>query len=157
MKTRRYWLMKSEPGEFSIRDLEQRPGQTEPWDGVRNYQARNFIRSMEIGDGVLFYHSNCESPGVAGVAEVVSAPYPDPTQFDPASKHPDPAATPENPRWYLVDVRFVRRFPRTVTLDALRAAPAFANNPVVRRGNRLSVVPVSATEWECVCALGDGT
>ncbi|MEW6612188.1 MAG: EVE domain-containing protein [Pseudomonadota bacterium] len=156
MAERRYWLMKSEPSEFSIEDLQARPGQTEPWDGVRNYQARNFMRAMQAGDGVLFYHSNCELPGVVGVAEVACTAYPDPTQFDPGDKHFDPRSRPEDPRWSLVEVKFVRRFPRTVSLDALRSTPGLEDNPVVRRGNRLSVLPVSPAEWDIILALGDG-
>lgn len=150
---KQYWLMKSEPNEFSLQDLAARPGQTEPWDGVRNYQARNFMRAMQLGDGVLFYHSNCALPGVVGLAEVSRSAYPDPTQFDPGNSHYDPCSDPANPRWDLVEVRYVRAFPRTVSLDELRQTPGLEANPVVRRGNRLSIVPVTHAEWEIVLAL----
>lgn len=151
--TKQYWLMKSEPNEFSLQDLAMRPGQTEPWDGVRNYQARNFMRAMQPGDGVLFYHSNCALPGVVGLAEVSRSAYPDPTQFDPGNSHYDPCSDPANPRWDLVEVRYVRAFPRTVSLDELRQTPGLESNPVVRRGNRLSIMPVTPAEWQIVLAL----
>ena len=149
----RHWLMKSEPDEFSIDDLE-RVG-VEPWTGVRNYQARNFMRAMQPGDGVLFYHSNAEVPGVYGIAEVACAAYPDPTQFDPRSDYHDPKATREQPRWELVDVRFVRKLKRPVSLDAIRAqadrlGEEFA---LIRKGNRLSVLPVTAAQWKTILSL----
>ncbi|MGV3654512.1 MAG: EVE domain-containing protein [Noviherbaspirillum sp.] len=146
----RYWLMKSEPDEVSIDDALAAPGQTVPWTGVRNYQARNFMRdAMRIGDGVLFYHSGCPEPGIAGLAEVASIPYPDETQFDASGKYHDPKATRETPRWMLVDVRALKRIP-LVTLAQLRAHPELADMLVLRRGNRLSITPVSAGEWRFI-------
>ncbi|RMH41234.1 MAG: EVE domain-containing protein [Deltaproteobacteria bacterium] len=143
---KRYWLMKSEPGTYSIDDLA-RDGVT-PWDGVRNYQARNFMRDdMRVGDGVLFYHSSCDVPGVAGVAEVASEPYPDPTQFDPRSPYFDPKSDRDDPRWWLVDVRFVAKFPAVVPLAAIKANPKLSDMAVVQRGQRLSVQPVTAAQW----------
>ncbi|NBC95139.1 MAG: EVE domain-containing protein [Deinococcus-Thermus bacterium] len=141
----RTWLLKSEPDAYSFGDLE-RDGRT-PWDGIRNYQARNFMRDeMAVGDRVLYYHSNTQPPGVVGVAEVVSEPYPDPTQFDEESRYFDPKATREEPRWILVDVAPVRRLPRIVTLAEIKDEAALAEMPLVRRGNRLSVMPVSEDE-----------
>jgi predicted RNA-binding protein with PUA-like domain len=149
-KNMRYWLMKSEPGEVSIDDAIAAPGQTISWFGVRNYQARNFMRdSMQVGDGVLFYHSSCALPGIAGLAEVASAPYPDETQFDLHSKYFDAKATPENPRWMLVDVRAVTKT-RLIALDELRARPELADMLVLKRGNRLSITPVTRSEWLCI-------
>jgi predicted RNA-binding protein with PUA-like domain len=151
-----YWLMKSEPEEFSMRDLEQRPGQREPWDGVRNYQARNMMRDrMQVGDGVLFYHSNTDVPGIVGIAEVASEAYPDPTAFDPQDPHYDPKSDPDNPRWYLVDVRFVRHLRRTIALAELKAHPELQEMPLVRKGNRLSVMPVTEDQWEVILGLED--
>jgi predicted RNA-binding protein with PUA-like domain len=150
-----YWLMKSEPEEASIDDLARAPGRTLPWTGVRNYQARNFMRDqMQPGDGVLFYHSSCPEPGVAGLAEVVGQPYPDPTQFDPSSPYHDPKATHEAPRWVLVDVRLVRRT-RLLPLAEMRAAPELAAMRVLQRGNRLSITPVTAAQWRAVLARLD--
>ena len=149
-----YWLMKSEPDEFSIDDLEHRPGQTEPWDGVRNYQARNMMRDqMRRGDQVFFYHSNTKVPGIVGIAEVVREGYPDHTAFDPDDPHHDPKSDPDNPRWFMVDVRFVRRLDRTISLVELKADPALTDMPLVRRGNRLSVMPVTAAQWNHILAL----
>ena len=149
----RYWLMKSEPGECSIDDLAAAPAQTVPWVGVRNYQARNFMRDeMALGDGVLFYHSSCPEPGVAGLAEVASAAYPDETQFDPNSHYFDAKAKPDAPRWSHVDVKLVRKT-RLLSLAEVRAAPALATMRVLERGNRLSITPVSADEWRAVQAL----
>lgn len=142
-----FWLMKSEPDECSFDDAWSSPGRTVPWTGVRNYQARNFMRdAMRVGDGVLFYHSGCAVPGIAGVAEVASAPYADETQFDAASPWFDPRSTHEKPRWTLVDVRAVRKT-RFVPLTELRGYPELADMAVLRRGNRLSITPVSASEW----------
>jgi len=144
-----YWLMKSEPDAFSIADLERKG--SEPWDGVRNYQARNFLRDgMRTGDGVLFYHSNCAQPGVAGLAEVASVARPDPTQFQRGHVHHDPASPREAPRWWLVDVRFVRRFTHIVTLDTLKSDARLGDFALTRRGNRLSVLPVSARQWRII-------
>jgi predicted RNA-binding protein with PUA-like domain len=149
----RYWLMKSEPADVSIDDLAARPGQTIDWYGVRNYQARNFMRDqMQVGDGVLFYHSNCAAPGVAGIAQVASLAYPDRTQFDPAHKYHDPKATPERPRWFNVDVRLVRKT-RLLPLAEIRRYPELANMRLLQRGNRLSITPVAATEWEFIINL----
>lgn len=145
--------MKSEPDECSIDDLAAAPGQTVPWTGVRNYQARNFMRdAMRIGDGVLFYHSSCPEPGIAGLAEVASNPYPDPTQFDPSSPYHDPASRPEAPRWLLRDVKLVRKT-RLLSLKEMRARPELATMRVLRPGNRLSITPVTPEEWRAVLAL----
>lgn len=142
--------MKSEPDECSIDDALAAPGGTVPWTGVRNYQARNFMREhMKIGDGVLFYHSSCAAPGIAGLAEIASAPYPDPTQFDPGSPYYDPAARHEAPRWWLVDVR-AREKTRLIPLAELRAHPQLAQMTVLRRGNRLSITPVTPDEWRFI-------
>jgi predicted RNA-binding protein with PUA-like domain len=149
-RSRHFWLMKSEPQECSISDALAAPAQTVPWVGVRNYQARNFMRdAMRPGDGVLFWHSSCEPPGIAGLAEVASTPYPDPTQFDPTSPYFDAAAVPEAPRWTLVDVRAVRRTP-LLSPVALRQHPELADMVVLRRGNRLSITPVTSEEWRFV-------
>jgi predicted RNA-binding protein with PUA-like domain len=146
----RYWLMKSEPDECSIDDVLEAKDRTVPWTGVRNYQARNFMRDqMQVGDGVLFYHSSCEVPGIAGVAEVASPAYPDTTQFDKRSKYYDPAAKREEPRWMHVDVRGLRKT-RVLTLPELRAHPELADMVVLRRGNRLSITPVTAAEWRFI-------
>lgn len=145
-----YWLMKSEPDEASIDHVLAAPGQTVPWTGVRNYQARNFMRdAMRVGDGVLFYHSSCPEPGIAGIAEVASTPYPDDTQFDPKSKYHDPKSVRENPRWMMVDVRALRKT-RLMNLAELRAQPELADMQILKRGNRLSITPVSASEWRCI-------
>ncbi|WP_404991733.1 EVE domain-containing protein [Cupriavidus pauculus] len=147
-RARQYWLMKSEPDEASIDDLAEQG--TLPWTGVRNYQARNFMREqMRIGDGVLFYHSSCPEPGIAGLAEVCSQPYPDATQFDPKSSYYDKASKKEEPRWSLVDVRFVKKS-ALIPLAALREHEALADMVVLRRGNRLSITPVTAAEWRYI-------
>ena len=150
-----YWLMKSEPGEFSIDDLQQRPGQTEPWDGVRNYQARNMMRDeMKVGDRVLFYHSNCDVPGIVGIASVAREGYPDHTAFDPKDKHYDPKSDPDNPRWFMVDVKFEEAFADTLSLSTLRDhADALADFALLRKGNRLSVMPVSKQHWQRILRL----
>lgn len=151
---RRYWLMKSEPDAFSIDDLE-RVG-VEPWNGVRNYQARNFMRDgMQIGDGVLFYHSNCAIPGIVGTATVASKAYPDETQFNPKSDYFDPKSSPEEPRWQLVDIAFDRKFKRTIALDEIKqhADGLGEEFALIRRGNRLSVFPVSAAQWKYLLSL----
>ena len=151
---RRYWLMKSEPDTFSIDDLAR--VRVEPWNGVRNYQARNYMRDgMQVGDGVLFYHSNTDVPGVVGTATIASTAYPDPTQFDPKSDYHDPKSRREEPRWLLVDVAFDRKFERTVSLDELkqhadRLGEEFA---LIRRGNRLSILPVTAAQWKFILSL----
>lgn len=150
---RRYWLMKTEPDTFSIDDL-QRVG-TEPWNGVRNYQARNHMRQMQPGDGVLFYHSSCAVPGIAGLATIASDAYPDPTQFDPGSDYYDAKSTREAPRWSLVDVAFERKFAQTIPLDTIKAhADALGEEfALIRRGNRLSVLPVTAAQWKTLLKL----
>jgi predicted RNA-binding protein with PUA-like domain len=147
--------MKSEPDVFGIEHLERRPDKTEHWDGVRNYQARNFMRDgMKKGDRVFFYHSNCKEPGIVGIAEVVREAYPDHTAFDPESKYHDPKSTPENPRWYMVDIRFVRRLKRTISLQELKGhAQALPDFPLLARGSRLSVMPVSEEVWEYILGL----
>jgi predicted RNA-binding protein with PUA-like domain len=148
----RYWLMKSEPDEFSIDDL-QRVG-TEPWGGVRNYQARNFMREMKRGDGVLFYHSSCAVPGVVGLAEVANEAAPDPSQFERKSDYFDAASKREEPRWDLVDVAFKRKLARTITLDEIREqADRLGDFALIRRGNRLSVLPVTPTQWKLILGL----
>lgn len=148
-----YWLMKSEPDEASIDDLASAPGQRLPWTGVRNYQARNFMRDrMQIGDGVLFYHSSCPEPGVAGLAEVCSAAYPDATQFDRKSKYFDPKATRAAPRWMHVDVRLEKKT-RLLSLREMRERPELAEMVVLRPGNRLSITPVEPDQWRAVTAL----
>lgn len=148
-----YWLMKSEPGECSIDDLATAPGQTVPWVGVRNYQSRNYMRDqMRVGDGVLFYHSSCPQPGVAGLAEVASTAYPDATQFEAGNDYFDPKSTPEQPRWLHVDVRLVRKT-KLLSLQAMRDAPTLATMIVLRRGNRLSITPVTPGEWQAVNKL----
>ncbi len=142
--------MKSEPDECSIDDVLAMPGRKVPWFGVRNYQARNFMRDqMQVGDGVLFYHSSCPQPGIAGLAEVVSGPRPDDTQFDTTSPYYDAASTRENPRWVNVDVKVLRKT-RLVGLDELRAHPELAEMVVLRRGNRLSITPVTDAEWKFI-------
>ena len=147
-----HWLMKSEPEVFGIDTLAER--KVEHWDGVRNYQARNHIRSMKVGDRVLFYHSSVDPPGVAGLARVCRAAYPDFTAWDPASEYHDPGSTPEAPRWFMVDVEFEEKFARLVPLDQLRATRGLQDMLVIRRGMRLSVQPVTKKQFEIVCRLG---
>lgn len=149
----RYWLMKSEPDVFSIDDLRRKGARGTHWDGVRNYQARNFMREMRPGDMAFFYHSNCKEPGIAGVMEVVREAYPDHTAFDREDPHFDPKSDPEKPRWYMVDVAYVDKFPRTLTLEALRMNPALEEMIILRRGNRLSVTPVTVDEWRTVMTM----
>ena len=146
----RYWLMKSEPDETSINDALAAKAGGVPWTGVRNYQARNFMRDeMRIGDGVLFYHSSCAEPGIAGLAEVYSNSYPDPTQFDRKSPYYDPKSTPENPRWLLVDIQ-AKVKTRLVGLPELREHPELSDMIIMRRGNRLSITPVTTAEWKFI-------
>ncbi len=142
-----YWLMKTEPSVYGIDDLAAQPDQTDHWDGIRNYQARNYMRQMKKGDRVIIYHSNVKEPGIVGIAEVVREAYPDFTAWDPESKYYDPKSTPENPRWDMVDVRLVERFPRTITLEELKADPELADMKVVQKGNRLSITPVTEAQW----------
>jgi predicted RNA-binding protein with PUA-like domain len=152
--TQRHWLVKSEPTEYAIDDLARQPDQTDHWDGVRNFQARNFMRDqMQVGDGVLFYHSGSK-PAVVGTAAVVRAGYPDHTAWDPRSKHFDVRSTPQNPVWFLVDIRLATRFKRPVPLAELRRIPELAQMTLLRRGNRLSVMPVSAEEYAIIVAAG---
>ncbi len=148
-----YWLMKSEPDEFSIDDLARAPGKSTPWFGVRNYQSRNFMRdAMRVGDGVLFYHSSCAVPGIAGLAKVSSAAHPDETQFDRKSPYFDPKASRDDPRWLLVDVKLVQKT-RLLSLEELRGRPELSSMVVLRRGNRLSITPVTPGEWKFVTEL----
>jgi len=150
----RYWLLKSEPEEFSFDDLWRAPRRTTAWTGVRNYQARNYLRDeLAVGDGVLFYHSSSDPSGVAGVARVVRAGYPDPSQFDAAEAGHDPASARAAPRWFAVDVRAEQKVAEFVSLERLRGEPRLASMGVLRRGNRLSVQPVSGAEWKLVLAL----
>lgn len=146
----RYWLMKSEPSEVSIDDLAARPGQVVPWDGVRNYQARNFMcHQMQLGDLVFFYHSSCAEPGIAGIVEVSQLAYPDETQFNPASKYFDPKSTRENPRWFNVEVRFLRKT-RLLSIRELRSYPELAGMRILQKGNRLSITPIDPLEWKFI-------
>jgi predicted RNA-binding protein with PUA-like domain len=145
-----YWLMKSEPTECSVDDVLAAADATVPWTGVRNYQARNFMRdAMRVGDGVLFYHSNCAEPGIVGIARVASASRPDPTQFDPKSPYFDPASRPDAPRWLLVDVQVLRKTP-TLTLAEMRTRPELTDLLVLKKGNRLSITPVEPRHWQAI-------
>jgi len=147
-----YWLMKSEPDAFSLDDLEA--VDSEPWDGVRNYQARNMMRDrMQVGDRVFFYHSNCKVPGIVGLAEVVREGYPDHTAFDPEANYFDPKSDPDKPRWYMVDLKFKRRLKRTISLQELKEHPQLADMPLVRKGSRLSVMPVTEADWNFILGL----
>jgi predicted RNA-binding protein with PUA-like domain len=150
-----YWLIKSEPDAFSIDDLERRPGGTEHWDGIRNYQARNFMRDdMRKGDLAYFYHSSCATPGIAGICAVVSKPYHDPTAFDAGSKYFDAKSDPANPRWVMVDLKFRRRTRRLISLEELKQhADRLEGLPLIRRGNRLSIMPVEKSHWDFILSL----
>ena len=143
-----YWLMKSEPDVFSIDDLKD--VRTEPWDGVRNYQARNFMKSMKKGDLAFFYHSNCKPPGISGVMTVCREAYPDHTSWDSRSKYYDPKSTKENPRWFMVDVKFKKKFKSIISLDTLKEFGELSSMPLVRRGNRLSVMPLEKDCWDFI-------
>jgi predicted RNA-binding protein with PUA-like domain len=148
---RQYWLVKTEPGDFSFDDLWNSPGRRTNWDGVRNYQARNFMRDeMKKGDLVFFYHSNCPEPGIVGIAEVVKTGYPDPTAFDRNDPHFDPKSDPKNPTWYMVDIRGVEKFPRIVPLAELRKNPELEGMTLLQKGSRLSVQKVGSMEWNAV-------
>ena len=152
----KHWLMKSEPNEFSIDDLRAAPRRKTYWDGVRNYQARNFMRDqMKRGDLVFFYHSNCAEPGIAGIAKVSREAYPDHTAFDPEDKHYDPKSDPEDPRWYMVDISYQRKFKRVIPLSELReySDRQLKNLALLRRGNRLSITPVGTKEWDFILSL----
>jgi predicted RNA-binding protein with PUA-like domain len=149
-----YWLMKSEPDTFGINDLQNRPNQIEHWDGVRNYQARNMMRDeMKIGDQVFFYHSNCAEPGIVGIMEVVKEGYPDFLAFDAEDVHFDPKSDPAKPTWMMVDVKYVRTLSRTITLTELKHKSELADLALVRRGNRLSIMPVSKAQWDFILSL----
>ena len=151
----RYWLFKSDPATFGLEDLERSPGRTTCWDGVRNYQARNFLRDeVRVGDGVLFYHSQIKPPSVVATAKVVRAGYPDPTQFDPRDPGHDAGSPPQEPRWYAVDIRLHKRLARAVELPELRRAPGLEEMVLLRKGSRLSIQPVAAEEWRIILALG---
>ncbi len=149
-----YWLMKSEPDVFGIDDLKNRPAKTEPWDGVRNYQARNMMRDeMKKGDLVFFYHSNCAEPGIVGIMKVVREGYPDHTAFDPTQKYYDPKSDPDKPRWYMVDVRYQRKTRRVITLAELKQRKELQDCPLVRKGNRLSIMPISKRQWDQILEM----
>jgi predicted RNA-binding protein with PUA-like domain len=149
-----YWLIKSEPDCFSIDDLRNAPKQTTCWDGVRNYQARNFMRNeMKRHDRAFFYHSNCNPPGIIGIVEIIREAYPDFTAFDPQSEHPDPKSTPENPRWFMVDVQFIQKFKRLIALEELKQYSELQDMILLRKGNRLSVMPVEAKAWDFIVSL----
>ncbi len=150
-----YWLLKSEPSAFSIDDLRQARDGRDHWDGVRNYQARNFIRAMQQGDQAFFYHSNCPQPGIVGIVEICRAAYPDFTALDPDSPYYDPKSDPDNPRWYMMDVRYRRKFPHLIGLAELKQHDALQALPLVRRGNRLSIMPVGKMEWHYILQLAD--
>ncbi len=150
-----YWLMKSEPDAFSITDLKSRPKQIEHWDGVRNYQARNFMRAMKKSDLAFFYHSSCETPGVYGIIEIARAAYPDHTAWDPENHHYDPKSAPERPLWFMVDVRFKRELKKPVTLAAIKMQSSLKQMRLVQRGSRLSVMPVTAKEWNTILKLAE--
>jgi predicted RNA-binding protein with PUA-like domain len=151
----RYWLLKSEPTSFSIDDLAKAPKKTTCWDGVRNYLARNFMREMEKGDQVFFYHSSVEPPSIVGIAEVVQKAYPDHTALDPNDHHYDPKATPDKPIWEMVDIKLVRKFDPPLSLEELREVAALQKMELLRRGSRLSVQPVTAAEWKAVEKLAE--
>jgi predicted RNA-binding protein with PUA-like domain len=149
-----YWLFKSEPDTFGIEHLGKKPKQTEPWNGVRNYSVRNMLRDqIKVGDQGFFYHSSCTPPGIAGIIEVVKEGYPDTTAFDPESPYYDPASSPENPRWYMVDVKLVKKFKTFITLETLKHQPALKKMAVTQRGNRLSISPVTRAEWKAILEL----
>ncbi len=144
-----YWLMKSEPDAFSIDDLKA--VKVEPWDGIRNYQARNFMRDqMKVGDKIFFYHSSCPEPGIVGMMKVHSKPYPDHTAFDSSSKYFDAKSDPESPRWVMVDVKFSRKLKKVLSLEKLKTLPELADMQLLRRGNRLSIMPVTEEHWEFI-------
>ncbi len=154
LRTMNYWLMKSEPDSFSIDALYNRPNQIEHWDGVRNYQARNMMRdNMKVGDQIFFYHSNCEVPGIVGIMEIVKEGYPDFTSFDPEHQNFDPKTNPEEPHWIMVDVRHVKTLIRVISLKELRTYPEIEDLALVRRGNRLSIMPVTAAQWDFILSV----
>jgi predicted RNA-binding protein with PUA-like domain len=142
-----YWLMKSEPDAFSIENLKTK---STPWDGVRNYQARNHMKNMQLGDQVFFYHSSCKNIGIVGIAKVIKEAYPDHTSWDPKSHYFDAKSHPENPRWFMVDIEYVSEFPRTISLSSLKESPELENMILLRKGNRLSVMPITEEEWNII-------
>ena len=148
-----YWLLKSEPTSFSIQDLAQSPDQTTCWEGVRNYQARNFLKSMKVGDLGFFYHSNADPPAIVGTVKIVKAAYPDPYAFDRKSRYFDSKSTPDTPRWFLVDVKLIKLFPKPLSLEHLRTIKGLESMELLRKGSRLSVQPVRPEEWKCARAL----
>lgn len=149
-----YWLMKSEPGAFSIDDLAAQPGQTDHWDGIRNYQVRNMLRDrMQVGDQAFFYHSNCSQPGIVGLMEIVQAAYPDHTAFDPQNEHYDPKSSPEHPRWLMVDVKYLRHTRRLITLQELKQQSYLQDMQLLKKGNRLSVLPLNSQQWQYILEL----
>jgi predicted RNA-binding protein with PUA-like domain len=150
----RYWLMKSEPSVFSIDDLQRAPRQTTSWDGVRNYQARNLLREARVGDGVIFYHSSADPPAAVGTATIAREAYPDASQWNPKSDYYDAGSKKDDPRWFVVDVKFATKFPRAVTLAELRANPDLEGMVLLRKGSRLSVQPVTPAEWKTVLKMG---
>jgi predicted RNA-binding protein with PUA-like domain len=149
-----YWLLKSEPDCFSIDHLAKKPKQTDQWDGVRNYQARNMLRDeMKVGDQAFFYHSSCPQPGIVGQVKIVKAGFPDPTQFNPEAQHYDPKSTEEKPIWYTIDVQLIKKFKHIVTLDEIKKNPLLETMQLVKRGNRLSIMPVSMPEWQTILSM----
>ena len=151
---KRYWLLKSEPSCFSLDDLKNAPEQTTPWDGIRNYQARNFMKNdMRVGDEAFFYHSSCTPPGIVGTMTVVREAYPDHTAFDANSDHPDPKSTPENPRWFMVDMQFKQAFSHLIKLEALKQYPELHTMRLLQKGNRLSIMPMTPDEWQFIMNL----
>lgn len=151
---KRYWLMKSEPDTYSLSDLMQEKNQVTAWEGVRNYQARNFLKSeMQIGDEAFFYHSSCATPGIVGIVEIVRAGYPDPSAFDPNSPYFDPKSQQEKPRWYRVDVKFKKQLPHPITLAQMKQNPQLNGFILTRPGNRLSVIPVTEKQWQIILAM----
>lgn len=152
-----YWLLKSEPTSFSIQDLAKSPEQTTCWEGVRNYQARNFLKSMKVGDRGFFYHSNADPPAIVGTVSVVKASYPDPYAYDKKSRYFDPKSTSDAPRWFLVDIQLVKTFSKPLTLEYLRTVKGLEQMELLRKGSRLSVQPVRPDEWKMVCSLATST
>ncbi|MGD8926772.1 MAG: EVE domain-containing protein [Thioalkalispiraceae bacterium] len=154
----KYWLMKSEPDVFGIDHLAKMPKKTEHWDGIRNYQVRNMMRDeMKKGDLAFFYHSNCKEPGIVGIIRIVKEAYPDFTAFDPREKYYDPKSNPENPRWFMIDVKLERKFKRTISLQELKTYKSLAEMLILRRGNRLSITPVSKKQWDFILKLENKT
>jgi predicted RNA-binding protein with PUA-like domain len=149
-----YWIMKSEPDVFSIDDLAKRPNQTEPWNGVRNYQVRNWIRDeMKIHDHAFFYHSSCKIPGIAGIIKIVSKAYPDTTALDPASEYYDPDSTQQNPRWFCIDVKLIRQFKKIISLAELKEKNQLKDMRLLQKGNRLSITPISESDWKIILSM----